>query len=89
MIFLNSASSAVALVLYLPGVCTLTPKENRERPESRIFSKIRKKTQYLMNTLYLLRTGGGGAGFLKPVNATPVRLLSSLSKNNIKDIKKN
>ena len=33
VIFLNSASSAAALVFYLPGVCTvhtLTPRENRE-----------------------------------------------------------
>ena len=39
LIFLNSASSAAALVFYLPGVCvhTLTPRENRERPESGIF----------------------------------------------------
>ena len=37
--FLNSASSAAAIVFYLPGVCvhTLTPRENRERPESGIF----------------------------------------------------
>ena len=54
MIFLNSASSAAALVFYLPGVCahTLTLRENRERPESGIFLKNLKKTQYLMNTLY-------------------------------------
>ena len=39
VIFLNSASPAAALVFYLPGVCvqTLTPRENRERPESGIF----------------------------------------------------
>ena len=55
MIFLNSASSAAALVFYLPivSVHTLTPRENRERPESGIFLKILKKTQYLMNTLYI------------------------------------
>ena len=47
MIFLNSASSSAALVFYLPGVChTLTPRENWERPESRIFSKIGKNTIY-------------------------------------------
>ena len=35
VILLNSASSAAALAFYLPGVCilTLTPRENRERPE--------------------------------------------------------
>ena len=45
VIFLNSASSAAALVFYLPGVCvhTLTPRENREMQESGTFLKIRKK----------------------------------------------
>ena len=49
VIFLNSASSAAALVFYLPGVCThtLTPRENRVL---NIF-KSSEKTQYLMNTL--------------------------------------
>ena len=51
VIFLNSATSAAALVFYLPGVCTHT--DNEGRPESGIFFKIRKKTQYLMNTLYI------------------------------------
>ena len=43
VIFLNSASSAAALVFYLPGVCvhTLTPRENRERPESGIFKNFK------------------------------------------------
>ena len=50
-IFLNSASSASALVFYLPCVCT--PREKRERPETGIFQNFRKKTQYLMNTLYV------------------------------------
>ena len=53
MISLNYASSAAALVVfYLPSVCmhTLTPRENRVR---NIF-KIRKKIQYLMNTLYVV-----------------------------------
>ena len=38
VIFLNSASSAAALVFYLP-VCvhTLTPREKKERQESEIF----------------------------------------------------
>ena len=48
VIFLNSVSSAVALVFYLPfsgpsmksGVHT---KKNRERPESGIFLKFSKK----------------------------------------------
>ena len=31
-----------------------TPRKNPERPESRIYFKIFEKTQYLMNTLYLM-----------------------------------
>ena len=55
MIFLNSASSAAALVFYLPGVCTHTePRENRVQ---NIF-KNSEKTQYLMNTLYNPNKGG-------------------------------
>ena len=55
MIFLNSASSAAALVFYLPGVCTHTDTEGKtEKGQSqehfKIFGKI---TQYLMNTLYI------------------------------------
>ena len=52
VIFLNSASSAAALVLDLPSVHTLTPRGNRERPESEIYLKIFEITQYLMNALY-------------------------------------
>ena len=35
-------------------VHTLTPRGNRDRSESGIYLKIFEKTQYLMNTLYLL-----------------------------------
>ena len=35
-------------------VHSLTPRANRARPESRIHLKIFKKTQYLINTLYLI-----------------------------------
>ena len=60
MIFPNSASLVAALVCYLPssgpsiksGFHTLTPLENRARPESEIYLKIFEKTQYLMNTQY-------------------------------------
>ena len=47
VIFLNSASSAAALVFYLPGVCTHTDIERKQRK-----ARVRniKKTQYLMNT---------------------------------------
>ena len=56
MICLKSASSAEALVFYLPfsGPCTQRWKNQRERPESGIYFEIlEKKTQYLMNTLFL------------------------------------
>ena len=53
MIFLNSVSSAAALVLYLPGVCTHTDTEGKQRKARvRNILKSSKKTQYLMNTLY-------------------------------------
>ena len=52
--FSELCSSAAALVLYLPGVCKHidTPRENRERPESK-YSKIFGKTKYFMYTLYV------------------------------------
>ena len=54
MIFLNSASSAAAaLVFYLPGWCTHTDtggKQRRDRVQNIL--KSSEKTQYLMNTLY-------------------------------------
>ena len=52
VIFLNSASSAAALVFYLPGVCTHTDTEGKQRKvRVRNILKSSKKTQYLMNTL--------------------------------------
>ena len=54
MIFLDSASSAAALVFYLPGVCTHTDTKGRQRKARvRNILKSSKKTQYLMNTLYI------------------------------------
>ena len=50
MIFLNSVSSAVALVFYH---LVVQARENREKPESGIYFKIFEKKHYLMNTLYL------------------------------------
>ena len=41
MNFLNSASSAAALVFYLPGVSTHTDTEGKQSPE--YFEKIGKK----------------------------------------------
>ena len=40
VIFLNSASSAAALVFYLPGVCTHTDTERKQSPK---YFKIFKK----------------------------------------------
>ena len=55
VIFLNSASSAVALVFYLPGVCTLTDTKGKQRKARvRNILKSSEETQYLMNTLYVL-----------------------------------
>ena len=42
MIFLNSSSSAAALVFYLPGVCTHTDTEGKQSPE--YFNILRKYT---------------------------------------------
>ena len=53
MIFLNSASSAAALVFDLP-LCTHTDTEGKPSGQSpEYILKSSKKTQYLMNTLYL------------------------------------
>ena len=48
MIFLNSASSAAALVFYLPGACTHTDTEGKQR-KARVLNilKIRKKHNIL------------------------------------------
>ena len=51
MLFLNSACSAAVLVFYLPVVCTHTDKQREARVRNIL--KSSKKTQYLMNTLYL------------------------------------
>ena len=55
MIFLNSASSAAALVFYLPGGCTHWHRGKTEKDQSpEVYKIFRKKTQYLMNTLYII-----------------------------------
>ena len=65
MIFLNSASSAAALDFYLPGVCTHTDTEGKQR-KARVRNIFKKseKIQYLMNTLYLVSTVEEGEEFL-------------------------
>ena len=59
VIFLNSVSSAAALVFYLPGryVCTHTDTEGKQRKAilRNIFNKS-EKTQCLMDTLYINST---------------------------------
>ena len=53
-IFLSSVSSAAALVYYLPGVCSHTDTEGKQRnARVRNILKSSEKTQYLMNTLYI------------------------------------
>ena len=55
MIFLSSASSAAALVFYLPGVCTHTDTGGKQRrARVRNILKSSEKTQYSMNTLHIL-----------------------------------
>ena len=54
MLFLNSASSAAALVFYLPSECTHTETEGKQRKARvRNILKNLEKTQYLMNTLHV------------------------------------
>ena len=55
MIFLNSASSAAALFSYIPGLCTHTDNKGKQR-KARLQNILKslKKTQDLMNTLYVL-----------------------------------
>ena len=55
VIFQNSASSATALVFYLPfsGPCTQRWKTERGKSPEYIL-EFSKKTQYLMNTLYIM-----------------------------------
>ena len=54
LIFLNSVSSAAALVFYLPGVCTHTYTKGKQRKTGvRNILESLEKTQYLMNTLYV------------------------------------
>ena len=52
--FLNSASSAAALVFYLPGVCTHIDTEGKQRKTRAVRNILKslEKTQHLMNTLY-------------------------------------
>ena len=53
-LYSSAASSAAALVFYLPGVCTHTDTEGKQRkPRVRKNLKSFEKTQYLMNTLYI------------------------------------
>ena len=57
-IFLNSASSAAALVFYLPCVCTHTDTKGEHRKARvRNFLGSSAKTQNLMNTLYMYIQG--------------------------------
>ena len=52
--FSELCSSVAALVFYLPGVCTHTGSEGKQRKARvRNILKSSEKTQYLMNTLYL------------------------------------
>ena len=48
MIFLNSASSAAALVFYLPGVCTHTDTEGKQR-EARVRNILKSSKNTIFN----------------------------------------
>ena len=50
MIFLNSASSAAAMVFYLPGVCTYSATEGKQSPE--YFLIIGKNTIFNEHPVY-------------------------------------
>ena len=49
MIFLNSASSAAALVFLLPGVCTHTDAEGKQRPDTRVRNILKSSEK---NTIF-------------------------------------
>ena len=53
VIFLNSASSAAALVFYLPGVCTYTDTEGKQSPE--YFLKFGKSTIFNEHPVFILQ----------------------------------
>ena len=59
VIFLNFASSAAALVFYLPGVFTHTDTKGKQRKARvRNILKSLEKTQYLINSLYFSAIAG-------------------------------
>ena len=57
MIFLNSASSGAALVFYMPGVCTHTDTEGKQRKARvrNIFKNLRKNTIFNEHPVYVER----------------------------------
>ena len=58
MIFLNSASSAAALVFYLPGLCSHTDTEGKQRKARvrNILKSLKKSifNEHPVNVLYLI-----------------------------------
>ena len=74
MIFLNSASAA--LVFYLP---TLTPRENRERPESGIYFKIFEKKQNLRKPCTVYYTSSWTLRVARPLHLWPHNELQKIS----------
>ena len=48
LIFLNSASSAAALVFYLPGVCTHTDPEGKQR-KARVRNILKSSEKTILN----------------------------------------
>ena len=72
MIFLNSASSAAALMFYLPGMCTHTGTEGKQR-KVRVFEK---------NTIF----NEHPVGWLMPFNDKNENLTASIRMPLVKSV---
>ena len=71
MIFLNSTSSAAALVFYLPDVCTHTDTEGKKQRKARgrnILKSSEKNTIFNEHPVYFFITKHGGGISLLSVN---------------------
>ena len=80
--FLNSTSSAAALVFYLPGVSTHTDKKGNQR-KARVWNILNslEKTQYFINTLYIYFTIGFNLQYIIKFNADMVDSINRIYQN--------
>ena len=60
VIILNSAISAAALVFYLPGICTHTDTEGKQKKEYPEYFKIIGKNTITIEHPVVVTTGLGG-----------------------------